>query len=120
VYNPHAAIDLTQAEEGPGPVRCEPSFEVVLSNGHFTNSIGFSADCSTRSFIIATGTNRFSIAVFTSYNGCSKEGSGTVSQPRCPSSGGLPPLPLGRYKTVIEWSGPVPLPKPAPVSVELT
>lgn len=125
VTNPGGPINLTQVEHPPGhvhtSVHCEPGFQVYLSNGSIKDSAGFTASCSSQPFIIASGTNRLPFSVFTRYTSCAPP-NGTVvlpNTPPCLGNEGMPNLPPGMYKAVIEWSEVVPLPTPRPVDVTL-
>jgi hypothetical protein len=123
VYNPHAALNLSQAEGARG---CRPSFAVVLSNGTISNGAEFSDVCPIQPFLISHGMNRLPFTVSTVFTGCipsgvPNDGPPTASQPRCLPSGRAPRLPTGSYRAMIEWSLRVPpLPQPAPVTVDLT
>ena len=117
VFNPHAAINLTQTAKN----HCEPGFVVILTQGTFRNAVGFTAECTPTPLVISHGVTRFPITVLTTYTGCLEPGgSSSVATPHCLAGNRPPPLPRGSYKAVIEWSTPVPLPRPAPVGVTLT
>lgn len=121
VDNPHAGINLTQVEQATGVVKCKPGFTVILTRGSFRNSVPFATVCSSRPFVIAHGANRLPFTMITSYARCLLPGgSSSIGIPHCLPSQGPPPLPAGSYTTAIEWSEPVPLPKPPPVTVVLT
>jgi len=117
VNNPGAAINLTKVVKSG----CEPAFAIILTQGAFSNGVGFALICTNKAFVIAPGRTTLPFSVMTAYTSCSPpNGSSSIATPRCLASGGPPPLPVGTYKTAIEWSEPVPLPKPAAVVVVLT
>jgi hypothetical protein len=119
VTNPYAPIDLTQVEKAKQSVRCQPGFQIYLRNANVDNRVGFDMDCATVPFVLAHGTTRIPVRVFTTFTGCSPNALGVVPLVPCLASGALPPLPAGSYRTAIQWSEPVPLAPPVPVRVVL-
>jgi hypothetical protein len=117
VDNPGPAVNLTQ--DVPGP--CRPAFAVILSRPGLRNAVGFSTVCALQSFPIAHGRTAIAFTVITSYAGCNPPGTpARRTTPTCLPTKGPPPLPAGTYSAVIEWSTPVPLPRPPAVPVVLT
>jgi hypothetical protein len=115
VANPNPALNLTSA---PG---CRPGFAIILTQGAFRDGVNFTASCTARPFVLAHGISRIPFTVITSFTQClAPDGSSVGSVPACLPSGRPPPLPAGSYRTAIEWSGPVSLPRPAPMTVVLT
>jgi hypothetical protein len=111
IYNPHAAINVKG---------CAPSVAIVLGRGSFSNGTLFFQVCSLRPLVPPHGLTRLPTTVSTRYTLCASDGGSSVDDPKCLPSGGAPPLPTGTYRATIEWSGPVPLPNPPPVTVVLT
>jgi hypothetical protein len=111
VENPGAALDLTQLEMSPSP-HCRLAFEISLTSATVDNQAGFSLVCTTGVYPIAHGTTRLPFSISTTYNGCSPHDDSTGG-PDCLADGDEPPLPVGSYRAVINWSEPVPLPRPA-------
>jgi hypothetical protein len=105
-------IDLTKM--------CEPSFQVVLGNRTISQHPAFNAVCSSQPLWINPGTNRFPLAVTTSYFECVQPGGSSTAPIAACGSDGPPPLPPGEYHTVLVGSGNLPLPQPPSVSVKLT
>ncbi len=100
--------------------RCEPGFQVVIGNRSIRQQPAFAAVCTTHPLWINPGTNRFPLTVTTRYFECVQPGgSSATSIPAC-GPDGPPPLPPGRYHTILVGSGNLPLPEPPSVSVELT
>jgi hypothetical protein len=111
---------------GRGPInlthRCRPKYAVVVTNQRFPPAAAFAADCSAAPFIIKPGENRLAVTVDTTYFQCSEVASqATRRSPACLHGHQImPPLPPGRYETVLVGDGLLPLPAPAPVPVILT
>ena len=117
VFNPHAAINLTQTTEH----HCEPGFAVILTQGSFRNAVGFTSQCTPTPLVISHGVTRLPVTVVTTYTGClGPGGSSSIDTPHCLADDQPPPLPRGTYRAVMEWSTSVPLPGPPPVGVTLT
>jgi hypothetical protein len=99
---------------------CEPDYAVVIRNRIVQQEPAFTTGCSSQPLILHHGANRFPITVTTTYFECLPTGGTSVSPlPKC-SADGPPPLPAGRYTTVLYGSGDLALPEPAPVNVRLT
>lgn len=105
-------INLTQS--------CEPNYVVVIRNRLVNQEPAFTTSCSSQPLILHPGTSRFPISVTTTYFGCLQPGGSSVTpMPKC-TTDGPPPLPSGRYTTVLYGSGDLALPQPPPVNVTLT
>lgn len=116
-HNPGAAMNLTKLVRGG----CEPAFAIILTRGAFRDGVAFTMACTNGALVIRHGTTTLPFSLLTFYNSClPPNGSSLIPTPRCLPSGGSPPLPVGTYKTAIEWSEPVPLPEPGAVEVVLT
>lgn len=100
---------------------CRPAFAVVVHNAAVQQMPGFAAACSSEPFVVKPGTNRYPVIVTTTSFGCLAPGgmSAASSTPLC-TDGKPPPLPPGRYHTVLVGSGDLALPQPPPVVVTLT
>jgi hypothetical protein len=99
--------------------RCRPQFAVVLAHGARVYGVAFATVCSSEPFTIVPGVNRLSSTVLTAYSSCEPPG---VHPPRTGPAcvhGGPPPLPAGTYHAVLEGSGDLALPQPAPVPLTL-
>jgi len=99
-------IDLT--------TRCRPKYGVVLGNATYSPHVVFPATCDTRPLVIPPGTTRLEVRISTTYLMCTRSAP-TPSMPPCNGSG-PPPLPAGRYRTVLQGSG-LALPQPRSVVV---
>jgi len=113
---------ITSTASGPINLtkQCEPSLQVVIGNRSVRQQPAFDAMCTNHPLRIYPGTNRFPITVTTRYFACTQPGgSSAPSLPAC-GADGPPPLPPGRYRTILVGSGNLPLPEPPSVSVELT
>jgi hypothetical protein len=119
VTNPYAPINLTQVEQAKQSARCKPGFHIYLRNANVDNRISFDTDCTDEPFLLAHGTTRIPVQVFTVFDRCSPDALGVMPAVPCLASGAEPPLPAGSYRTAIQWSEPVPLATPAPVRVVL-
>ena len=117
VDNPGSPLNLTRGERSG----CRPGFEISLTRGGVNNFAGFTLDCVSGPFSIPHGTTRLPFSVLTYSVDClPPDGQSLTSVPNCLSSGGEPPLPTGFYRAVIDWSEPVPLPRPTSVAIVLT
>jgi hypothetical protein len=99
--------------------RCRPQFAVVLARGASVYRVAFAQVCSSAPFTITPGVNRIPSSVLTTYPSCGPPGGHPpTGGPAC-VHGGPPPLPAGSYRVVLEGSGDLALPEPAPVTVTL-
>jgi hypothetical protein len=99
--------------------RCRPQFAVVLARGARVYGVAFAAVCSSEPFTIVPGVNRLSSTVLTAYASCeTPDGHPLSNGPAC-VHGGPPPLPAGTYRAVLEGSGDLALPQPAPMPLTL-
>jgi hypothetical protein len=98
---------------------CRPQFALVLARGASVYRVAFAQACSSAPFTIVPGINRIPSAVLTTYPSCGPPGGHPPKgEPAC-VHGGPPPLPGGSYRAVLEGSGDLALPEPAPVTVTL-
>jgi hypothetical protein len=98
---------------------CRPQFAVVLARGASVYRVAFAQACSSAPFTMVPGVNRIPSAVLTTYSSCGpSRGHPPKGGPAC-VHGGPPPLPAGSYRAVLEGSGDLALPEPAPVTVTL-
>ena len=114
---------LIVTNTSPNPINltetCEPAYAVVVQNRAIRQEPAFTASCSSQPLILHPGTNRFPIAVATTYFGCLQPGGSSVTpMPKC-TANGPQPLPVGIYRTVLYGSGDLALPEPAPIVVAL-
>jgi hypothetical protein len=82
-------------------------------------TVGFFDTCTGRDFLIRPGRNDLKVQIITTYRGCTETPSqATATHPACTSSG-PPPLPLGRYATVLVGTA-LALPQPRSVTITLS
>lgn len=119
---------LVVTNDGTRPIEvargCSPSDEygVVLANASYRQQRFVATDACglAKTLLIRPGTTRLPVTVLTTYSVCSQSGSQQSDSQRVPAClpRGMPSLPPGRYRTVLEGTQ-IALPAPAPVVVTL-
>jgi hypothetical protein len=114
---------LVVTNHGSTPInlttRCRPQFAVVLAQGATVYGVAFGAVCSSEPFTIVPGVNKLSSLVLTTYSSCETRGGHPPRNVPACVHGGPPPLSAGSYRAVLEGSGDLALPSPAPVRLTL-
>jgi hypothetical protein len=123
IHNPGPTINLTTLSPGigspGGEIHCEPKFVVTLSGNGISQQPAFPADCVDGPLLIWHGTTKLRATVYTTYTSCTGDTVGVSrNNPRC-DQGTIPPLPLGNYRTRIQWSGTALVPQPRSLTVTL-
>ena len=83
---------------------CRPDYQVALVNSKVAAIEGFAEICVSAPLVVPPGQNHYSVKVITTYPSCIPEPSDANPAegiPLCTTSGGVPPLPPGRYAAVL-------------------
>lgn len=83
---------VTLSENG-----CKPRWTVGLRNGSIDAVPAAPANCAPGGVVVPPGESRLPAPVHVTYSHC-----GGSAPPPCPTAGGMPPLPSGRYDVVVE------------------
>ena len=90
-----------------------------LARGTSVYQVAFAQACSAAPFTIVPGVNRIPSAVLTTWSSCGPPRGHPPTGGPADVNGGPPPLPVGTYRAVLQGSGDLALPEPAPVTATL-
>ena len=110
------------------PISCGLSswLTIGLQNGEVAFHAAFNLPVCMSQAVLKPGTTKLPISIPTTYSQCTESGPAATRAPRCvqspgkPHSGSLPPLPAGRYRTVVVLDGPTYRGFVLPASLEVT